>query len=1340
MSESDILSRIISFVPPYWVRQAWADPTHPLIGRESRIYAAVLFVDISGFTPITEALSGKGREGIEELSALLDRYFTVMAEPVMALGGEVVKFAGDALIVTFPAQADGQDTHLGAALNCALRMQEAMVQFKQVRTSVGEFPLRMKIGIGEGAIYNTTVGDEGKGMQPVFAGRPLARCQQAEDRATAGEIVIDAALLRRIPGSLDIGEARDTFRPILGATNVPALPPIAQPDLSALSPEQTPLLIQRLSPYLPFQLVERMKRGQRGTFGEHRRVTVMFVKFGGLNYDWEPQVGEALQIYFTAMQDCILRYGGRLNEVDIDSNGGILVVFFGAPTAHEDDEMRAISCAWEMQQAVADVRVRAGSAASRLLQRIGVSSGALFVGDVGAPIRRTYATVGDEVNLAARLMNLAQWGEVVVTRWVQRRAAGRFEFEAMGNVKVKGKAESVPLFALLAPRWDADESGAWSNIVVRRPLVGRVREQATIQAIQEQAWQKQPQCLIISGEAGVGKSHLVGELVREWSGRGGNALFGDCQQRADRQDLASWIDLVRTALGLRQDEWLERQQEKVSSQLTFLSPHLSSLEPIFVSMLGLSPEQPVGTGSELSPAACQQVLTEFFQTLAARQPLLLVLENIHQADTASLGLWEYLLRHSQDMALLICVTSRSTSGQSWDQVTVPITHLPLSGLTAQEALELSGLLLQNAGLPAGLAVPLAEQAQGNPLFLQEMVSAMAEAQSRGESPDLSTVIPESIAEMIQAQVDRLDEDAKQTLRLAAVVGLKFEAEVLGAAHPLPLSQTDLQTRLDVLMQARLIVAETPTRYRFVQAMACQVIYNRLLSTHRELFHRLVGAAIQQVYADRLVDHFESLADHFYRGDDLSRSIHWLIQAGQRAAQLENWSAAAAHYTHALRVLDEYEQSGNSGRAACQTRMQILVERGDVYHQTFQLAAALSDYEAVTQLAGSLADLRTQGYAMLQIGRIDLGQARYLDAWLAAHQAMQRFAALDESVSIIHTRQLVGQIYLLQGQLRQARHYVQHAIAAAQEIERSADLVCGQTWLGLIEHLTGQMNQALDTLQRAAELGHKLALPVTITAGAVQRLAELLLFLGRWGQAIQLALESLQLAQSGNQLDSAQARHVMGLVLTQVGAAQQAYEHLEQVVEFTAQVGWHAELAPSLCAAGEALLATGDYDRARHCFERSLALGQQSNTVRAIIEARLGLSKLAAVDKNWAEEQRLCNEARAMARRANIEPLVVAARIGLARAYLGHRDWRAAQREASLARARSYVLRCPYNVLRAEAMLGEAWVGLGDQERARLHFREAQSIILRLADTLPEPYKRDFMSRPYLRTVQNYALD
>lgn len=1342
MSEREVLRRILPYVPPYWVRQAFADPEHSLVGREARINAAVLFVDISGFTPISEALSQRGPAGVEELSAILDRYFAAMSEPVTALGGEVVKFAGDSLIVLFPVQPDGGDAHLGAALHCSLRMQRAMSEFIQVLTSAGTFPLRMKIGIGEGAIYTTTVGDEEKGMQPVFAGRPIARCMQAEDMAEAGEIVTDAALVNRMPGRLDMGEARGTFRLIIDASHMPVLPPMEQVKESAVRGELVGTLVSRLAPYLPDQVVERISQGQRGVSSEHRRVTIMFVKFGGLNYDLEPSVGKVLQVYFTTMRDCILRYGGRLNEVDIVADGGTLVVFFGAPTAHEDDELRAVSCAWEMQQAVADVRLAAGAAAERMRQSIGISSGNVFVGEVGAPIRRTYTAVGDEMNLASRLMNLAQWGEVVVASWVEKRAAGRFEFEAMGEVQLKGKAERVPLFALVGRRQERVQDGLLSDLMNRRHLVGRAAELAVLSTVRDQAWQGKPQLLLVTGEAGIGKSHLISQLAQGWMEKGGLVYAADSRQHGRDVPYGLWIELLRAAFGLQEADSPDRHLEKILSQLTYLSCALSERGKLFAELLdadGVGPAAHAQGWSQEQRSSIHQAVIDLVRTVAQRRPLLLVLESLHDADEASLALLNDLPCSLRGAPLLLCAEYRPREEMHLAEDTIATTSVVVDALSEADSLSLAQALLEDLGLQPDLAPQVVDQAQGNPFYLQEMIGALVRFDDPAQALAERRVIPESISDMVQAQMDPLGEEFKLSLRLAAVVGQLFSFDVLQAAHPVPVSRSVLADRLAKLERMHIVHMDhfgADIIYRFHHPMVRRVIYASLLSADRERFHRGVGQALEHVYAGDLETRYELAADHFYDGKVLSKATSYLMLAGQQAARAHAVREALAHYDRAEEILSVYKPA----RSSCGqgVRLRLLLDRASVHLELGETAAARQDYEDALSLAGALGDVDSQGKALLCLADTVLWQADYPRAQVLSRQAMQRFYVLDDRRSMVRSLLLSSRLCALQGHWEGAERYVQQATDLEDNLEDLADAARCKSWVGAMHLAAGRPSQALESLQRAVQLGRRSGEPTGIVEGTLL-LAQASLYLGEWGEAIRLCHEAIEASLgTGTRLDVAEARRVLALVLTWIGAYEEAVDQLDEAMRVFADADWRVGLMSGFWIAGEALLALGRSEQAAERLQQALALGTETYTVDVIVHAQLGLGKWAGERWDWSEEHRLCTEARARARQARLDPLVGAARLSLARAYMGRQEWRPAQREVSQALDLSYRLHCPYDTFLAMSTLGEVLLGLGQPNRAGRHFQEAQAIVQRLADTLPANYVHCFRETRAVRAVHEYV--
>jgi len=764
-----ILNRILPYIPPFWVRQARMDPGRSLAGREACFRAAVLFVDISGFTSLTEALSGRGPRGMEELSNLLDQYFAAMSEPVAALGGQVFKFAGDSLIVLFGF--DGQDLYLRAALECARRMQQAVRSFIGTYTLAGALSLQIKIGISEGPVYTTTVGDEAGGMQPVLAGRALVRALQAEEAAEAGETVVDAMLTSRLPGRLGIGEARGTFR----AITFERAPRVPVPVPHAGSPEgeedAARLLVQRLKPYLAAQVLERIEQGEGAVLCEHRSVTTMFVRFGGLALGQmapspdasEPLSlpsldGRVLQAYVLEMRDCIQRYGGRLNEVDFTSQGGTLVVFFGVPSAQENAELQAVLCAREMQQLLAcllrDLSVQAdGSNLPDLRQCVGVCCGTVFVGDVGARIRRTYAVVGDAVNLASRLTGLAEWDEILVSESVHQAVQERFTCTALGEQEIRGKAEPVSVYRVSGPRRHRHADSPLSRLLLHPSPIGRTSELAVLEEVRERAWQGAPQLVQIVGQAGVGKSCLAGQLADRWLVRGGRVVAGDAwvvekdmwreEPDGSPRVCALALAVVRGVLGLQGSDLQELQARRVRYELAGLS--ISTEDAGLLERFALSGATGLPAG-EREDQPMHRAVIGLISAAAAKRPLLLILEDIDRMDDLSRDLLRKLalsdgVLERDDRSLLVCVTCRPTGqddplglarlgilqeGESdLSGGAFRVTRMILEPLSETASLALAERLIQEAGLESDVLPALLRRGRGNPFFIQEMIHDLA---------------------------------------------------------------------------------------------------------------------------------------------------------------------------------------------------------------------------------------------------------------------------------------------------------------------------------------------------------------------------------------------------------------------------------------------------------------------------------------------------------------------------------------------------------------------------------------------------------------------------------------
>ncbi len=674
----------------------------------------------------------------------------------------------------------------------------------------------------------------------------------------------------------------------------------------------------------------------------------------------------------------------------------------------------------------------------------------------------------------------------------------------------------------------------------------------------------------------------------------------------------------------------------------------------------------------------------------------------------------------------------------------------LEELSERDSLALAGQLLEEVRLPGELAERIVAQARGNPFYIQETVRALAGLAEFHGLEEARTalmqglVVPEEISSTIQSQVDQLDEDFKLTLRIAAVIGQEFDFQVLMAAHSLPVSRRELSDRLATLERMRIVRLERSDdglSYSFRHPMTRQVIYAGLLRADRERFHRQVGEAIERVYAGRLGEWYESLADHFAQGGVTTKVVGYLAAAGKREAARHAWREALRFYERALDEMSKlraYVHHGRRDRCARGVRSALLFGRGEAYERIGRVAQAVENYDEAARLAGELGDLVTQGEALLRLGIIATRQARCSTSLVSLRRAAHCFSAAGRWGPMARSLAEVGWLYAMQGHSTRATHYLEMATEGLDATRDWRGVARCRVYLGALHCCAGRFSRAMDNLRRAVELAEREGDPEAIARGMAWQ-AQVLTYRGRWGRALQIARQGVDAAREAEPpLTAVVTWQSLARLLLRIGAYEESLQVLEEVLSPLEEAGWWAEAALTMELCGEALLSLGQLDKAEECLTRSLEHGRKGNVLRATVYALLGLARLAAAEENWAEQQRMSMEARAMARRADLIPLVLAARIELARAYLGQRAWRAAQREASQALDACRRLRCPYETLQATLLTGESLRGLGQAGRARRHFHEADELVARLHDSLPHSYRAAFKAIPCIHALSERA--
>jgi class 3 adenylate cyclase len=616
-------------------------------------HGTVMFADISGFTALSEKLSQLGKEGAEEITAIVNRFFAALLEVTDHYGGDLLKFGGDAMLLFF----GGADHALRACL-AALRMQETMADLSETHTSQGVFHLRMHIGLGSGPLFMAHLGSE-EGMEFTVMGRAMGQMAQAEDQATAGEVFMDSTTHRAVAGQALTGEIREGFCHLVGfREDTPDLGGAPEDPLSTLPPLPTggddvlPWItgtvqrIRALELFLPPGLMDKIKlEPERITIGgEYRPVTMFFANFYGIDEIIE-ELGETrsaeitaiLNAHFTTMRRIIARYGGVVNKVDSYAVGHRIMAFFGAPRAHIDDPERTVRAALEMQEAMAAFAELDTSCGFFFLkQRIGVNTGLVFAGNVGSPTRPEYSVMGGAVNLTARLMAVATDGQVLINQSTARQAGDAFLLHEQEPVRVKGISLPVHNYEVLG----LQERRA--RAVHRHPLIGRDAEWQTVHGLTDLALGGETRVLTIAGAVGLGKSRFLEEVTAHWSEEHGALSIGaTCPSFGRHTPYLPWLDILRAFFGFDPADSNQVRLEKIEALLVESDPTWRDWTVLIGRLLGLEVEE-TGLVRALDAQTRQrvifQVVSGLVEHVAGEQPLLLVVDDLQWADDTSVAL------------------------------------------------------------------------------------------------------------------------------------------------------------------------------------------------------------------------------------------------------------------------------------------------------------------------------------------------------------------------------------------------------------------------------------------------------------------------------------------------------------------------------------------------------------------------------------------------------------------------------------------------------------------------------------------------------------------------------
>ena len=1015
-----------------------------------------------------------------------------------------------------------------------------------------------------------------------------------------GESKITRFILSRPPEPPSTGERGSESELVDRLARSPRVVPVTKESANrADSP--LPSMQAAIERFLPRTLAKKLEAARAsGTMqGERRIVTMLFCDVKGSTAaaeqldpeEWTDIINGA----FEYMIKPVYGYEGIVARL----MGDAILAFFGAPIAHEDDAQRAVLAGLEIVAGIAAFREQVRATwGLELNVRVGINTGLVVVGAVGSDLRMEYTAMGDAINLASRMESTAAPGTVQIAEDTYNLVAPLFEFEKLGGIAVRGKADTVNAFRVLGQK--NDSSYLRGSHGLNEQLIGRAEEQQLLGEALAQLVEGYGRILCLSGEAGLGKSRLISELQRTFVDM---SPGGDGGEPANFRRLPRWFrtssmsyesvrpyglfqNFIRQVCGITINDSPERVRQTINTFGETVAPaQQSEVQQVLASLLSV--ERTDGGHPALEGEAFKQKLFEVILQLvgdwAAEAPAVLVCDDIHWSDTASIELLTHLFQLTESRPLLfICAMRPDHEAPAWEakrQAEQDFAHrftdVLLSPLKPEDSRKLIMSLLSTSELPDGIVDQVIERTAGNPFFIEEVVHTLIESGHllpdesgagwrAAQSMDARQLqVPDSLQSLLAARIDRLDEAHRHTLQLAAMVGQSFPFRTLeliwrfeghGAPGEAALVRRELERQLLELQRVGLIrqAARTPELiYTFRNLLIQETVYRTMLRKQRRAYHQKIGEALESSFGGTTEEHSLELAHHFSESGDHSRVLRYGMLAGDNAFRLYANTEAVAHYEVALRAARRVTANGEE-------LAHLYTHYGRALELSGQIEEALAAYEEMLAVAERRNDQSLQLAALIAAATLRSTPTSVYafeagEALLA--RALQLAEAIHDGAAEAKIAWSMLNLYRFSGRTNQAVVFGERALAAARKLDLHEQIAFAANDLAHAYNRLGRYEQSRTTLREAnvlwRELGNQPMLADNLATSSYVHV-----YTGDYDAALAFADEAYQISDAiANRWGKSYSHWQVGRVYWDRGQPGRATEVMEASVRSAEEAGF-----------------------------------------------------------------------------------------------------------------------------------------------------------------------------------------
>lgn len=1214
--------------------------------REGRLIAYTLFVDLSGFTQVTGALMRQGNRGAEELSKVLNDIFEPLVQLVYAHEGFIPYFAGDAFAAIFTDEGGARKAR--DVVQVAL---EARHLFEQREFQFGNFTIGIRFGLSHGEVEWGIVGDNDHAFY--FKGQPIDSCAKCQVIAQDKEIVIDHALQQKLAkGDFILQEVEP------GYCRIKSDPVSLSPIIPAILPTIDRNIALR---FLPPSVVDYQHEG------EFRTVNSVFISFDGL------ETYESLNEFSTIVLSQINSFSGYFKEIDFGDKGGVLTCFFGAPISFENSQERTLEFVLSLQEALKGLEL-----SSSLRYRVGVSAGTAYTGTVGGRERCQYAAVGNKVNLAARLMTYADWGDVLVDEDIQKSRS--FLFQHKGDIHYKGFKGNVPTFKLIGRNYE------FTSRDYENEMIGRAEELSELLAFAQPVFEnKFAGIAYVYGEAGIGKSRLIYEFKKTLLKENLVHWFTCQADQILKKPFNPFVYFLRNYFKQFQESSSLANFHQFEGRYNQLIKNLAAKEgypekegiirelirtkAVLAALIGINIQNSIWDQLD-ARGRYQNTLSAVVTLLVAEailHPMVLAIEDGHWLDENSKELLHEIGRNIARYPVLIVVTSRYQDDGSKPVILpkgmlpdyenrsleINLNVLPPEGIRRFAETRLQGKISED------FFELLLRTSNSNPFYLEQILEYFTEsnliAKLDGEwtIKDKNIKLSNSINAILTARIDRLSTLVKETVKAAAVIGREFELPILSEV----MMQQEEFLRQNGgngnLLKEQILHAEkwqiwhamNELRYIFRHSLMREAAYSMQLQTRLQQLHKLIAEAIEHLYKENLETRYADLAYHYEQAGVFDKTCEYLRKAADFARSNYQNQQALEYYEKLLKKL------GNPDDTDVQISTHL--KKGKVLELIGQWDECEHAYEQALKLAKKSRDVLLLGQANNSLGHLLLLKGEYFNAMRFLQTAAGLFESIDDKVGIAKVYGNLGDLHFRQGEYKEAKKYFEQSlgIGANYNAHVAANLglnymnqgfydegiSCLQphleacirkndkqgmatlyTNMGIIFSEKGDYDAALESYEKglvlSEELGNKL-----LTAIAIGSIGNIHMHKGDYKTAKDLFLRDLEIAEElGDKQGVAIALGLIGELLSIEGEFHKSIDYLQKNLMLCEELGYQKGIAKALNTLGDVFYFMGEFDRSMHFYDRAIEVTRKINN-KLVLGASLVEKGLVLIAKNQLEQ-------------------------------------------------------------------------------------------------------------------------